>query len=425
MASDSDTVWGSGKLILFRFIFLYLVLYNFPFPLNVIPVVSGLAEYYTQFWQMIVVWVGKTVFQKDITVFANGSGDTTSDYILVFCYAAVSIIAAFIWTFNDAKRTNYSRLFRFLHVYVRYVLAITMITYGTAKIIQSQFPGPSLDRLLEPYGDSSPMGLLWTFMGFSYAFNIFTGLGETVGGLLLIFKRTTCLGGLTLVAVLANVVILNFTYDVPVKLYSAHLLLMTFFVLLPDMERLVNFLLLNKSVEPVIYRPLLANESLNRRLSIIAKSLVIVFTIFTLYQTNELRKMYGDLAPKSPFYGIWNVEELEIANEPQPALLSNETRWRRVVFDNPRTFAVQLVNDTRNRYVLETDLGKRTFSLSKRDEPNWATTLNYSQPDSEQMILEGTFENKPLRAKLRRTETRKFLLMERGFNWINEFPFNR
>ncbi len=69
-----------------------------------------------------------------------------------------------------------------------------MINYGAVKVIKAQFPNPTLDRLLQPFGDASPMGLLWTFMGASESYNIFTGAGELIGGLLLTTRRTTLLG---------------------------------------------------------------------------------------------------------------------------------------------------------------------------------------------------------------------------------------
>lgn len=47
--------------------------------------------------------------------------------------------------------------------------ATAMVAYGMFKISPSQFPAPGLSRLVQPYGDSSPMGLLWTFMGVSMA----------------------------------------------------------------------------------------------------------------------------------------------------------------------------------------------------------------------------------------------------------------
>ena len=96
------------------------------------------------------------------------------------------------------------------------------------------------------------MGLLWTFMGASRAYTIFGGLGELTGGLLLLWRRTTTLGALVVIAVMTNVVMLNFSYDVPVKQYSVHLVLMALYLLLPEARRLANLLLLNRPAEPAI-----------------------------------------------------------------------------------------------------------------------------------------------------------------------------
>jgi len=79
--------------------------------------------------------------------------------------------------------------------------------------------------MLEAIGDQSPMGLLWNFMGASAPYTIFGGLGELIGGLLLTNRRTALLGALISAAVMSQVVMLNFSYDVPVKIYSSELLL--------------------------------------------------------------------------------------------------------------------------------------------------------------------------------------------------------
>src|SRR5262249_10241374 len=44
--------------------------------------------------------------------------------------------------------------------------------------------------------------------------------------------------------------VLNMTYDVPVKLFSFHLVLLSLFLILPDWPRLRNFFLLNRTVAP-------------------------------------------------------------------------------------------------------------------------------------------------------------------------------
>src|SRR5262245_55863474 len=77
--------WHSATPIAFRFFFAYWIIYSFPFPLNFIPGITLLTGKYVQMWHAIEVWVGKHVLHLSypITVFQNGSGDTTSDYVQV------------------------------------------------------------------------------------------------------------------------------------------------------------------------------------------------------------------------------------------------------------------------------------------------------------------------------------------------------
>src|SRR4030095_7643936 len=96
--------------------------------------------------------------------------------------------------------------------------------YGMIKVFRGQFPSPSPGRLIETYGDSSPMGLMWNFMGYSSAYVIFAGVSESLGALLLFFRRTTTLGALVLTAVMTNVVAMNLCFDVCVKLGSMNYL---------------------------------------------------------------------------------------------------------------------------------------------------------------------------------------------------------
>ena len=49
---------------------------------------------------------------------------------------------------------------------------------------------------------------------------------------------------------------LNFAYDVPVKLFSLHLLSMAIFIVVPDAKRLLNIFLLNKATVPETSSPI-------------------------------------------------------------------------------------------------------------------------------------------------------------------------
>ena len=428
-AAQAAPDWGPVKRILFRFAFAYLLLYSLPFPLDfllaVIPKGEVVLQPYTDLWNAIVPWVGKLLFHVKITVQPNGSGDTTYNYVQVLCYLALSAAVALVWTLLDRRRRNYARLYQWLRVYVRFVLASSMLSYGAYKVIKSQFPAPSLDRLLEPYGDSSPMGLLWTFMGASKAYTIFGGFAEMLGGALLTVRRTTLLGALVCIGVITNIVMLNFSYDVPVKLYSTHLLLMAIFLAAPDARRLVNLFVLNRGVEPAADRPLFARKRFHHGALVFRTLFVLLCAGFALNQSYQGSRQYGDLAPRSPLYGVWNVESFELDGQVHPPLLTDAVRWRRVVFDRPRMVGIQDMNGVRSGYVLKPDAKPGLLSLTKMKDPKWKSLLSYRQTAPGLLALEGTLDGHKLRATLRRTDTSKLLLVNRGFHWINEFPFNR
>ena len=416
-----------AKRFLFRFGFAYLVLYNFPFPFDYIPYVDVVFTPYFQMWKLLVPWVGSRLFHVDATTLPNGSGDTTWGYVQVFCYLVIALLAAAVWSIFDRKGRSHPRLYEGLRIYVRFALGATMISYGAVKVIKSQFPDPSVDRLLQPYGDASPMGILWTFMGASAAYNVFSGLSEMIGGLLLAFRRTALLGALVSAGVLLNIVLLNFCYDVPVKLLSCHLLAMAVFLILPDLRRLIDLLVLNRRVEAAAPRPFCTRPWLRRGIAVFATLAVLALTLFHLNRAAETSKLYGSQAPKGPLSGLWEVDEMSIDGQIRPPLITDTERWRRVIFGNTGQLAVQRMDDFRDRYLLAIDpKGKPgTLDLTRRFDPEWKTALAYAQPKPGFLTLQGLWGGHRLQVRLHRVEPPKFLLTTRGFHWINERPFNR
>jgi hypothetical protein len=416
--------WRPANRVLFRFVFAYFVLYIFPFPLNVVPYVAEWTIPYDELWNVFIPWVGKHLFHLAITDFPNGSGDTTFNYVQLFVFAAIAAAAAVVWSILDRRRTQYTRLYGWLRIYVRFSLATAMISYGAVKVIKSQFPSPTLDRLVQPVGDLSPMGLLWIFMGSSQSYNVFTGLGEMTGGLLLTTRRTLLLGALVSIAVLSNIVMLNFSYDVPVKLYSLHLLAMAGFLCLPELRRLAAFFVLNRRTEPTALPPLFQRRRLDRGALIVRTVFVAGFTVLALNQGWAGRTTYGDLAPKATLYGVWNVETFEADGQLLPPLITEPFRWRRIIFDRPLRLAIQAMSDSRRRFLYKQAPKSKVLTLTKVEDPKWKSTLSYTQTAPGLVAMEGTFDGRKIRATLRRADTSDFLLISRGFHWINEYPLN-
>jgi hypothetical protein len=424
--SNPELKWRPFTRVACRFAFAYLILYNFPFPLGALPHTEYVGDKYAAIWHAVVPWVGRHLLHLNhaITVFTNGSGDTTFDYVLVLCYLVLSAAVALVWSIIDRERPAHPSLHKWLRFYVRITLGGTMISYGAYKVIQSQFPAPSLAHLLEPYGEASPMGLLWTWMGASHPYNVFAGLCEMCGGILLFLPRVTTLGALILIGVLSNVFILNMSYDVPVKLYSFHLLLMGVFLIAPDLRRLIVFLVLERPVEAAAEPSLFQRQALNRGALALLWILGALFVGTSLYQSRQQALQYGTHAPKSPLYGIWSVDEFALDGAVRPPLLTDELRWQRVIFEYPEVLNVQAMNGARQPFSLKLDTVKRSLSMGKFDDKNWKAEFAIVQPEPNRIVLDGRMDGKLVQIKLQRTDP-KFLLTTRGFHWVNEYPLNR
>jgi hypothetical protein len=311
-------------------------------------------------------------------------------------------------------------------VYVRFGLAGIMFGYGFAKIIPTQMPHPFIDRLVEPFGEFSPMGLLWTFMGYSTVYEVFTGLGEALGSALILFRRTTTLGAILLIAVLANVALLNYTFDVPVKLYSTNLLLMAVFLAAPDARRLFDVLVLNRAAPPKAVVPLFRTF----RAKAIGAVLATVVVGYGLYNTISFgltyyRQSVGPNAPRLPVYGIWDVESLTSNGIDRPPLLSDSTRLRRIVFGELNRAVFRRMSDSVERYMVKVDSVKHEISLTGRFDARVTRTLSYAKPDTNHLVLAGKLGPDSVVVRLRKLDERRFLIVNRGFHWIQEQPFNR
>jgi hypothetical protein len=426
-SGTANPEWGPARRMLLRFTFAYLFLYFFPRPLPSIPYVQKVFELYQKLWDAIVVWVGERWFGLEIATTPNGSGDRTYDYVRLLCCLILAVAAMLVWTLLARKRSDDARLHEALRIYLRFTLGLVMIRYGMYKVIPSQFTVETpLHRLVQPFGEASPMGLLWTFMGSSLAYNIFTGAAETLGGLLLIARRTTLLGALVCIGVLANVVMLNFTYDVPVKLFSSHLLLAAVVLAAPDLRRLADFFAFNRGTKPAEHPPLIARPTLGRAARALWTACFLGFLLFSVYESyrQATDPLFSNFGPKPPFYGIWNVEELVVDGEVRPPLLTDPERWRYWIFEYPEDLTLYFMKG-RKGYLMALDTGRKTLSLTDPKDPKLQHAFSYRQPASDLLAVEGTFEGRKVRARLRRADLSEFLLVSRGFHWINERPYNR
>jgi hypothetical protein len=66
-----------------------------------------------------------------------------------------------------------------------------------------------------------------------------------------------------------------------------------------------------------------------------------------------------------------------------------------------------------------------SLTLTKFTDKNWKGNFTFQRPAPDQLILDGQMDNHKMHMQLHLVDRNKFLLVNRGFHWIQEYPFNR
>ena len=429
-AQAATTEWSSPKRIAFRFCFVYFGLYGvaallpggLPIPKVEIPDPFTLWPF-----RQIVFWIAAHLFGATLPLVytGSGSGDKTYDWVEVFCLLLVAAVATTIWTFADRRRQHYAAMYKWFRLYIRFSLAMTILIYAFDKIVPLQMSYPDLRSQLQPFSAFSPAGILWNSIGASPAYEIFAGTAELAGGLLLMFPQTVTLGALVCLIDMIQVWMLNMTYDVPVKQYSFHLLLISVFLLAPQMRRLLNFFVLNRAAAPEVRPPLFQSARANRISAWVQAAFWIWVLALYSYQSASGWKNYGGARQKSALYGIWDVAEMKVDGQVRPALLSDNQRWRRLIFDFPNIATAQHLDDSFENFNASLDPAKGSLSLTRETDKTWNADLRFTRTSPDEIAMTGTMAGHPIEMLLHRVDESKFLLKSRGFHWVQEYPVIR
>jgi hypothetical protein len=431
----------------FRFVLFYWLCFIFPVALDLIGLpfqlidakdqpawMQSAREYYTAGYSWVAgkqtdvcKWVGENVLHVEVVVQPTGSGDTMRAYVGVLCAVVIAAGAAILWSvlvpLVHRSKPDWPAdafLHGFVRVLLRFFLMQMLFGYGFAKLFPIQFSEPSAFRLNQQLGEMSPMGLLWTFMGFSTPYQMFCGAVEVLAGSLLITRRTTLMGALVTIAAMTQVFVLNMCFDVPVKLYSFNYLLMAFFLAAPDLPRLVKALVLGLAVEAKPFTPLLGNVWIGR-CALVFRTLLVGAILYA--EVHAMHKMWNDMygGPEVPVRGGWEVVTIQIDGvEPEK---ESATAWHWLDFGRNSYLRVSGFKPPNALYKIAWNLEDKSFTLTKFTSPNWSATFNYDLPEPDRLEIQGSMDGKAVNATLKPAPEKP--LMSRGFHWIQELPYNR
>lgn len=412
--NSNSGAWKDSEKAFFRFIFIYLVLQTVPLDW----------KFYRELFS--INWAG--LYYGDIFTITRyfpsffPGPETFINWLILIIIAA---IGAIIWAKRDSQNTDYSVLYYWLRVIVRYRLAIGIIGYGMIKFFPAQAPFPSISNLNTSYGDFHAWKLFSLSLGVVPGYESFLGGVEILAGLLLFFRRTASVGALLILVFTGNVFMSNLAYEGGEYVYSFYLIVLALFVLAHDAQRIYNLVSLERPTSPDTFKPEFPGKLKNARL--ILKSFVIFFFVFLYgYKTYSEYKSDSYQFPiskgLSEASGIYNVAEFRINNKVIPYSLTDPLRWKDVVFEKWATISIRsnrpvvldstnaekvFRNDKDRNYELAGSGGRHYYAYTadtlsnvltlenkNRNYKNEKLTLHYTRPDSSTIILSGINENK-------------------------------
>jgi hypothetical protein len=430
----ADQVWPLWQRLLFRFFFVYLLLQTEPWGL--FRAIPGM-QFVLRFYEMAVDWAvhasnTRLFHVRAVLVPENGSGDTSWAWTQLWLCLSLAAVACIVWTILDRKRPHYERLAFWLRMIVRYYVAAAALSYGLLKLLLLQMPFPAISQLATPLGDLLPMRVSWLFIGYSVPYQFFSGAMETVAGLLLLYRRTVTAGLFAATGAFMNVVMINLSYDVPVKLYSSHLLLACLFLLALDAKRMLRFLVLNQPTPPTTaYDPNFAFAW--QRWGSIGVKVYIVFQLLVFPLQGDWRRYQTVNRPVNPGpfkAGMYDVRRYVVNHDTVPTTSPDTLRWKDVIFDNAGAGSVNTLDQVfwqryrRGYFRYRPDTVKHTVAVWKTStvpgDSTFLFTMRYDAPDTNTIRFHTAIRGDSVHVELVRMP-RHFQLAERQFLWVSEY----
>jgi hypothetical protein len=429
--------WPLWQRIFFRFFFVYLLLQTGPWEFfDGIPwlgrVIGRVTRYYDRADDWAVHAANARFFHvREKLIPMNGSGDTSYAWAQLWLFLCVAAAVCLIWSLLDRRRANYARLLYWLRTFTRYYIASAALSYGIIKLFKLQMLFPTLSQLATPLGDFLPMRFSWLFIGYSNSYQFFSGAMETIAGLLLLRRNTVTLGLFAATGAFLNVVMINLSYDVPVKMFSMHLLFACLFLLALDAPRLFTFLVLNRPAPATTAYVPHYTAPWQRFAAMGAKALILVaMLVMPVWNSWNLYQSFLRQPAAAPIRaGVYDVTKYVVNGVTIPPLNSDSVRWRDVIIDNNLQGSVGTTDSVfwqryhRGYFRYKPDTAKHMLAVWKTNtafDSTFLFTVRYEVPDTNTVRLWTAIRKDSVYVELVRTN-RHFQLAERQFHWLSEY----
>jgi hypothetical protein len=249
-------------------------------------------------------------------------------------------------------------------------------------------------------------------MGTSRLYNVFTGSIEVLASILLFFKRTRMTGLLLAAASLLQVVAVNFSFDISVKLYSILLFSLSLYLLAPYWLRLFTFLFTRIEI-PALPPPITVFSKLPSLCVFIKWLITGLFLFEAFYPYIQANNFNDDTAGRPYMHGAYEVkgviagtDTLNEADYPVKRFFIHRNGY--MIFQNSKDEMqdYSLIYDTTNQLLLLKDYQLREL------------LLKYScHPADSMLFLQYNKDGKEYQVSGKSLDWKKLPVLRKGFHW--------
>lgn len=388
--------WGSILAILFIF--------SFPFHHNILPNLGGVLNAPFQF---VSGWFCENVLE--VKNYHNElDSDTTILYVhvlMLFMLSFLLAITSFFISFNKKRLILSKQVFI---LFISYYLGSVLLMYGFDKIFKHQFYLPEPNTLYTPLGDLSKDIAFWSVMGASRSYSVFSGIIEVVPAILLFFNRTRLVGALISLLVLINVAMLNFSFDISVKIFSLFLVFLSMIIISIKRKYLFDIFFRGRATNQTA----LMFKVPGKRLKTV--NLIVVFMLFadSLYPYFYFNNFNDDLSARPLYHGVYKINEFalngvkyEDCDKPFSNLFIHRKGY--LIFQDKENNFID--------YKLYVDSVNHTFTLVDYDKK--AMEMHYSIDNDKLTVVKGNLGNNYVEFYVTEQQWKDMPLIKDSFSW--------
>lgn len=406
LMDSTEKQWTSLKKITFFFFFIFFVCEFFLSP-NLFVTLFGfnikIADWFDSKYYPLNIWLNDNLFHfpfdKD-----NYFPAAVPEFIQHIFFLFIAFSGSLIWFCIDRKRRTYNQLSYWFNTVMLFVLSIITFAYGIDKLIPVQMPTPNLYTLNIKLGNHIPGNVLWGLMGTGKSYQIFSGLMEVVGAVLLLRKKSAVLGLLILLGVYSNVIMMNYAFFIGVIYFAIILFSLTLYLLGPNTKKLWNFFW-NNQQEKLSSNFILNSKSSKR--NFIVLSLIFVTLISYSFNTYNALKSYKEKAIREKTIVIYKVDTFISNTDTVKAVENDSKRWQYwVEYENERKKSLSIIPMNMSKTIKfniskDTLANKITLSKTNNSENNESpVSLNYTKISDREFTVSGNYVGQEIKVSL-------------------------